>query len=144
MRRTGGGVNSGSVRIGSESDPIPGLIRIQELLVNSVTDISGRGTPGRVYIYGDGDVLIQGADNALGDIDAGEAQVSDSTQYDFINVYHRGTFKANKLDTSYASASSIHVKAGDIVLDGGDSSGDCEINEIQAYGTRQTYNSDFL
>lgn len=99
--------------------------------------VGGRARAGDITVYASGDVIV--ADNVgnPGDIRTDTAGWSGGD----IRIDHYGRFQAGRILTHTDGDRTSAVRAGDVDLNGNDSSGDAQIGEITGWNNKGNYSS---
>jgi len=117
---------TGKVTIGSDVTPA-GNVRIDFIDTHG----GNQQYTGDVTIHGNGDVKIQTASGVSGNIDTSSRTYWGRTDtVGEVHIHHAGDLVAAQI-SSYAYSDN-YSKGGNVVLDGGDSSGACSVNKINA------------
>ncbi len=99
--------------------------------------VGGRARAGDIELYSSGDAIVADAAGNPGDIRTETEGWSGGD----VRIDHFGRFLAGRILTHTVGNRAVGVRAGDIVLNGGDSSGDADIGEIAAWNRKSNYSS---
>ncbi len=125
----------GDIVIGSDEDPA-GTVQVGFL--HSHGGPESRAGGGHITVYGGGDVLIQDGDGNLGDI-LSYGMRNDSPPGN-VTIVHSGDLRAGNIET-WRVGGGTDSRAGNITLDGNDSSGDLAVGSLLAYYHGGNYSS---
>ncbi len=125
---------AGDIRIGTP-ETRAGPVRVGHLDARASLF---RAKPGTVSVYSSGPVLIEDSEGKPGDIRADTRAWSGGD----VIVDHVGAFRVGDIRTSTEGHQSFRISAGNIQLDGGDSSGDANIGRLLGWDRRSGYSDD--